>query len=260
MNTNRLNFVKEAFSRMDRTGDGVITVDDMEKMYDPSFSPDVLSGKISKAEALAKFLDTFDTIEKDGIVTFEEFCEYYQSISASIDDDSYFELMMRNAWHISGGRGQSANTSNRRVLITHKDGTQSVQEVRDDFLVKGKAEVKSKLAQQGHSDVKDIGYTYGSDNTSKAKNPSSKPHSLSLAWEASTTPTDDVQRKRQKERIIRTRAAEKVQSLARARRGKREVSTMRRKQKAMRDDRELLEREEEKRKNRIKRPVGKSWW
>ena len=27
-------------------------------------------------------------------------------VSASIDDDDYFELMIRNAWHIPGGQGQ----------------------------------------------------------------------------------------------------------------------------------------------------------
>ena len=65
----------------------------------------------------------------DGKVTFDEFVNYYHNISSSIDDDDYFELMMRNAWHISGGEGWCANSSNRRVLVTHADGHQSVQEV-----------------------------------------------------------------------------------------------------------------------------------
>ena len=38
--------------------------------------------------------------EKDGKVTPEEFIEYYANVSGSIDCDDYFELMMRNAWHI----------------------------------------------------------------------------------------------------------------------------------------------------------------
>lgn len=36
-------------------------------------------------------------------MTKEEFEEYYNNISASIDNDQYFELMMNNAWKINDG-------------------------------------------------------------------------------------------------------------------------------------------------------------
>jgi hypothetical protein len=32
----------------------------------------------------------------------QEFVDYYGNISASIDDDDYFLLMIKNAWNISG--------------------------------------------------------------------------------------------------------------------------------------------------------------
>lgn len=32
--------------------------------------------------------------------------------------------MIRNAWHMAGGEGQAANSSNLRVLVTHPDGRQ----------------------------------------------------------------------------------------------------------------------------------------
>lgn len=54
-------------------------------------------------------------------MTQDEFRAYYTNISACIDDDDYFELMMRNAWHISGGeaggvlRTGTRPTMNRRA-------------------------------------------------------------------------------------------------------------------------------------------------
>jgi hypothetical protein len=61
-------------------------------------------------------------------VTLQEFINYYSNIGVSIDSDEYFELMIRNAWHIPGGDGAAANTANRRVLVTAADGSERVAE------------------------------------------------------------------------------------------------------------------------------------
>jgi hypothetical protein len=46
-------------------------------------------------QVLRQFLDGFDGGNHDGRVTGKEFQRYYATISASIDDDDYFELMIR---------------------------------------------------------------------------------------------------------------------------------------------------------------------
>jgi hypothetical protein len=49
-----------------------------------------------------EFLDTFDVGGvRPGLITREEFVRYYTNISASINDDDYFELMLRKVWHIN---------------------------------------------------------------------------------------------------------------------------------------------------------------
>jgi hypothetical protein len=100
---------------------------------------------------LKEFLDTFDQGEKDGKITPDEFIRYYGNVSASIDDDDYFELMIRNAWHISGGEGWCANSTCRRVLVTHEDGSQTVEEIKNDIGMKAddKTAMMSNLNNQG---------------------------------------------------------------------------------------------------------------
>lgn len=71
-------------------------------------------------------MQQWDTIKKDGIVNPEEWIDYYKDVSASIDDDDYFELMIRNAWHIAGGKGQYENTTIKRELVRDADGTERV--------------------------------------------------------------------------------------------------------------------------------------
>ena len=41
--------------------------------------------------------------------------------------------MIRNAWHLSGGEGWCENTTCRRVLVTHHDGHQTVEEITNDM-------------------------------------------------------------------------------------------------------------------------------
>ena len=65
---------------------------------------------------------------------------------------------MRNAWHISGGEGWCANSSCRRVLVTHNDGHQTVEEIKNDLGVNAndKAALLANLANQGINDVQSI--------------------------------------------------------------------------------------------------------
>ena len=122
--------MKIAFAKLDKTGNNLVEINDLANTYDVSFHPKFKSGEMSKNDILAEFMQQWDTCTKDGKVTLEEFIEYYNDVSASIDEDDYFELMMRNAWHIAGGEGASANTSIPRHLVTDAQGNQRVEMVK----------------------------------------------------------------------------------------------------------------------------------
>lgn len=131
LNDRRLEMVHMAYDVLDKSGDGLVTIDDIMMVYDASFHPDFQSGRKTKEEVLREFMQVWETHKTDGIVTKEEFEDYYKDISASIDSDDYFELMIRNAWHIAGGEGQMENTTIKRVLKTNADGTQEVVMTKD---------------------------------------------------------------------------------------------------------------------------------
>ena len=115
MNEFRVALVRSAFARLDKNGNGIVELDDIKGVYNATNHPDVRSGKKTEDEVLCEFLDTFETHHaifkentRDFRVSFEEFAEYYSHISASIDEDKYFELMMKNAWNFENKTYQKA--------------------------------------------------------------------------------------------------------------------------------------------------------
>ena len=101
LNERRWNLVRSTFSKLDPSGTGTISVDDMAQTYNAREHPDVKSRKRTEADVLREFLQGFDSTRLGGRVTFAEFERYFAYNTASIDDDEYFALMMRNAWGVT---------------------------------------------------------------------------------------------------------------------------------------------------------------
>ena len=101
MNDLRVKLVEAAFKKLDVTGDGTVTLEDLRKVYSVKDNPDFSSGRRNEEEILKAFLAKFEkNTSTDGILTKQEFLDYYSGVSASIDDDLYFDLMMRRAWRL----------------------------------------------------------------------------------------------------------------------------------------------------------------
>lgn len=159
MNARRRELIQMAFASFEKDQWDRVTLKTIAKHYDVSMHPGVLQGKITPTEALYEFMKKWDK-DGDHTVTEAEFIDYYEWVSPSIDNDDYFELMIRNAWHISGGSGWMANTSCRRVLVTHMDGSQEIIEVKNDLgLGSDPEKIKLALMRQGVSSIKSIKLT-----------------------------------------------------------------------------------------------------
>jgi len=98
----RKTLIKSAFEKLDRDKDGEVSVDDLRGVYSVKKHPKYLSGEWTEDQCLTEWLSSFHGPggNFNGIVTYEDFENYYAGVSASIDSDAYFDLMMRHAWKL----------------------------------------------------------------------------------------------------------------------------------------------------------------
>ncbi|NP_001231906.1 calcyphosin isoform c [Sus scrofa] len=86
--------VRGVCRRWDRDGSGTLDLEEFLRALR------VRSGEWTEEEVLRRFLDNFDSSEKDGQVTLAEFQDYYSGVSASVDTDEEFVAMMTRAWRL----------------------------------------------------------------------------------------------------------------------------------------------------------------
>lgn len=100
MNARRKLVVHEAFQKIDLDRDGFVTLAELRTKYDTKNHPKVRRGEMTEEDVLRDFSASWDVHDKNGKITFAEFCDYFNAVSASIDNDEYFEMMVRTAWKL----------------------------------------------------------------------------------------------------------------------------------------------------------------
>ena len=108
MNPARKRVVALCFKKLDKDGNNWVDINDVRGTYNAKKHPDVVAGKKTEDQILQEFLQTFEIAHSirnsdapNYVVTKEEFEEYYNNISASIDNDAEFELILTNAWRLT---------------------------------------------------------------------------------------------------------------------------------------------------------------
>jgi len=103
MNERRQKVVDKVYALLDKDGSGKLTVDDLKNIYQVDKHPEFIAGKKTKEELLKEFLNGFEGVQgnKDGIITKEEFYDYYLDMSTLIANDDYFVQMLESCFLIS---------------------------------------------------------------------------------------------------------------------------------------------------------------
>ena len=122
MNNYRRQVTQRVFEKLDNEKTGKVSFDVIRNSYDADKHPEVLNGTRTQPEILSRFIDLFEyhfnilNQKKEDFVTKDEFLEFYDYLSAFIDDDKYFENLMSRVWDL----GETENYTKSFKCIKRK--------------------------------------------------------------------------------------------------------------------------------------------
>jgi len=91
----RMRVVDTSFEALDVDHSGFITISNIQANYNVDKHPKVLSGDITRHEALEEFASGWDT-DANGKVSKQEFVDYFKDISVGVPDDETFYAVMES--------------------------------------------------------------------------------------------------------------------------------------------------------------------
>lgn len=97
LSESRETILMDAFLRLDKTQQGEVAVDDIKEYFRGDEHPLVSLGGASESQALEHMIQSYainGRIPK--YINFDTFSEYYGDLSVTIDDDGYFEAIIKS--------------------------------------------------------------------------------------------------------------------------------------------------------------------
>ena len=164
MSLNRKQLLLTVFERMDQGDMGYIPIQTVLENFDFASHPGVAEGNMRKEEAVTEFIESCGEGDRaGGTVKWFEFVNYFSGLSLSIEDDDYFELMIRNALRPtqspSRGRPAPTHANDRRVKVIYNDNTQEVVELEDMHVENnqfGIDAILQRLFEEGYRNIADV--------------------------------------------------------------------------------------------------------
>ncbi|XP_037032742.1 calcyphosin-like protein [Bradysia coprophila] len=97
----REGIINRCFQTVDKNNDDIITIADLRQSYSVEDHPLYKNGDEDKEEIMKRFLATFEEGGNlSAEITREDFLNYYAGISAMIEDDGYFDLLLREEYNL----------------------------------------------------------------------------------------------------------------------------------------------------------------
>ena len=110
VNENRIILIQNLFDKI-RKGKEYILLNDIKKYFNPEKYPDVLEQKKTSDEIAFDFIDSLEIFKEyninlknesiiNGIMTYNDFENYFKEISLSIIDDKIFDYIINFCWEV----------------------------------------------------------------------------------------------------------------------------------------------------------------
>ena len=110
VNENRIILIQNLFDKL-RKGKEYILLNDIKKYFNPEKYPDVLEQKKTSDEIAFDFIDSLEIFKEyninlknesiiNGIMTYNDFENYFKEISLSINDDKIFDYIINFCWEV----------------------------------------------------------------------------------------------------------------------------------------------------------------
>lgn len=97
-NEQRQAIIDRAFMKFEKDGSGLIDIRDLKGVFNASKHPKVVSGEITQEQAFDEFARNFNDRTGAGKIEKCEWNDYYAAVSASVESDEHFIMLMKSTW------------------------------------------------------------------------------------------------------------------------------------------------------------------
>ena len=99
-NSERQKVIDEAFHKFEKDGSGMIDIRDLKGVFNAEKHPKVVSGEITQEQAFDEFSRNFNDHTGAGKIQRCEWNDYYAAVSASVEDNEHFIMLVKSTWQI----------------------------------------------------------------------------------------------------------------------------------------------------------------